>query len=110
MSRIGLVADTHHPEFLESLPEALFTTLAEAGVDLILHAGDVGGPETLDQLARVAPVRAVRGDHDGGLDLPVELIVEVEGRSPLWAPSASATSGPMPASDTGYGVVIRRPT
>jgi putative phosphoesterase len=80
MNRIGLVADTHHPEFLETLPPALFNILAEAGVDLILHAGDVGGPETLDQLARVAPVRAVRGDHDRGLDLPVELIVEVDGR------------------------------
>jgi putative phosphoesterase len=80
MSRIGLVADTHHPEFLKRLPDSLFDSLAQARVDLILHAGDVGGPQTLDQLAQVAPVRAVRGDHDGGMDLPAELVIEVDGR------------------------------
>ncbi len=33
-------------------------------MDLILHAGDVGGQSTLDRLAEIAPVAAVRGDHD----------------------------------------------
>ena len=77
--RIGVLADTHHPEFLDRLPRRLFETFK--GVDLILHAGDVGGRETLDRLAELAPVQAVRGDHDGGLaELPRERLVEAEGR------------------------------
>jgi putative phosphoesterase len=59
---LGLISDTHgllRPEALAAL----------AGCDEILHAGDVGDPEILDQLAAVAPVRAVRGnvDYDGTL-------------------------------------------
>src|ERR671934_543327 len=77
--RIGVVADTHHPEFLPDLPERLFELLE--GVELILHAGDVGGRETLERLARIAPVQAVRGDHDRGLtELPRERLLEASGR------------------------------
>ena len=79
MARVGVIADTHCPEYLDSLPPALFDRLA--GVDLILHAGDVGSLDTIRQLERIAPVHAVRGDHDGGLDqLPRELTIEVGGR------------------------------
>lgn len=69
MQRLGVVADTHCPEFLDQLPPGLSRALA--GVDLILHAGDVGGErggETLRELERIAPVVAVRGDHDQGLE------------------------------------------
>ena len=45
--RIGVIADTHCPEFLDELPAAVFEKLR--GVDLILHAGDVGDEETLDR-------------------------------------------------------------
>ena len=76
--RVGVIADTHCPEFLEELPASLFTALA--GVELILHAGDVGGQETLDRLARIAPVEAVKGDHDAGLDLPRLRRLEIGGR------------------------------
>ena len=38
---------------------------ALAGVDLILHAGDVGGDEILDELGLIAPVHAVHGNIDG---------------------------------------------
>jgi putative phosphoesterase len=54
---IGLVSDTHglvRPE--------LHTVLA--GVELILHAGDVGGDEVLDELKLIAPVLAVYGNTD----------------------------------------------
>jgi putative phosphoesterase len=57
--RIGVISDTHgllRPE----APEAL------AGVDHILHAGDVGRREILDELSRIAPVTAVRGNTDHG--------------------------------------------
>jgi putative phosphoesterase len=77
--RIGVVADTHCPEFLDELPPGLLEGLR--GVDLILHAGDVGGPSTLARLREVAPVEAVRGDHDGGMtELPLCREVSVEGR------------------------------
>jgi putative phosphoesterase len=50
------------------------------GVDLVIHAGDVGGKETLEALAAIAPVEAVRGDHDGGSGLPFTRDLNVEGR------------------------------
>ncbi|SDY78485.1 metallophosphoesterase family protein [Citreimonas salinaria] len=57
--RIGVISDTHgllRPEALEAL----------AGVGHILHAGDIGDPEHLDALARIAPVTAIRGNIDRG--------------------------------------------
>lgn len=54
---IGLISDTHG-----LLRPEVFTALA--GVDLILHAGDVGDNDILDGLATIAPVRAVRGNTD----------------------------------------------
>ena len=74
-----MVADTHCPEFMDRLPDRIFEALA--GVDLILHAGDVNGGATLEQLRRIAPVEAVQGDHDGELaSLPHHREVVVEGR------------------------------
>jgi putative phosphoesterase len=55
--RIGLISDTHGL-VRPSVHAAL------AGVDLILHAGDVGGDEILDELALIAPVLAVYGNTD----------------------------------------------
>lgn len=57
MLTIGLISDTHglvRPEVFDAL----------AGVDLILHAGDVGPAEVLTELATIAPVRAVWGNTD----------------------------------------------
>ena len=78
-TRVGVVADTHCPEFLERLPERIFEVLQ--GVDLILHAGDINGEETIAALRRIAPVEAVRGDHDHAmLDLPSSREITVEGK------------------------------
>lgn len=55
--KIGIIADTHgtmHP----AVPR-LFD-----GVERIVHAGDVGGKAILDDLERIAPVIAVRGNYD----------------------------------------------
>ncbi len=54
---IGLISDTHGL-LRPSVHQAL------AGVELILHAGDVGGDEILDELALIAPVMAVYGNTD----------------------------------------------
>lgn len=78
-TRIGVVADTHCPEFLERLPPRVFEVLD--GMDLILHAGDIVSEATLEELRRLAPVEAVRGDHDRSLpELPVSREIEVEGK------------------------------
>lgn len=56
---IGVIADTHgllRPEALAAL----------RGSDLIVHAGDVGRPEILEELAQIAPLTAVRGNVDRG--------------------------------------------
>ena len=76
---IGVVADTHCPEFIDRLPDRMLELLS--GVQLILHAGDVNGPETLAELGRIAPVHAVRGDHDRTLTtLPLSRELVVEGK------------------------------
>lgn len=54
---IGLISDTHG-----LLRPGVHTALA--GVELILHAGDIGGGEILAELALIAPVRAVAGNCD----------------------------------------------
>jgi putative phosphoesterase len=72
---LGILSDTHG-----LLRPEVFTHLA--GVDLILHAGDVGPPHILTELEAVAPVLAVYGNTDG-FDLrsriPEVIETEVEG-------------------------------
>ena len=69
---IGLISDTHgllRPEALRALQ----------GSDLIIHAGDVGGPEILEELRRLAPVVAVKGNVDTDAwcaDLPETAVAE----------------------------------
>jgi uncharacterized protein len=58
--KIGLISDTHG--HLDPRIPALF-----AGVEHILHAGDIGGEPLLDQLRVIAPVTAVLGNTDGDL-------------------------------------------
>jgi uncharacterized protein len=77
-TRVGVIADTHSPEFLDRLPDTVFKALA--GSELILHAGDINSEETLATLRRIAPVEAVRGDHDGSLALPESRELVVEGK------------------------------
>lgn len=68
---LGLVSDTHIPEARDALWEQVYE--AFAGVDAILHAGDMHDVIVLDWLERVAPVIAVRGNgDDGGSGRPVQ--------------------------------------
>ncbi len=75
--KIGVVADTHgllRPELLSAF----------AGVDRILHAGDVGNPAVLAGLAAVAPVTAIRGNIDRSgpcAALPAEEYLTLDGVS-----------------------------
>lgn len=71
---IGLIADTHgfvRPHVHEAL----------SGVELILHAGDVGGRDVLRELRLIAPVLAVYGNTDvpGDPELAPEHIADFDG-------------------------------
>jgi putative phosphoesterase len=61
--KVGVLSDTHVPTAAPSLPPGVFD--AFRGVDLILHAGDIGDLSVLDQLRTLAPVEAVAGNVDG---------------------------------------------
>jgi len=73
--KVGLISDTHgllRPDALEAL----------AGVDRIIHAGDIDFSGILDELARIAPVHAVLGNmdrHNGLRHLPRFDIIETGG-------------------------------
>lgn len=75
MIRIGLISDTH----------GLLRPEAQAflhGCDQIVHAGDIGRPEILDELAAIAPLTAIRGNIDvvaWAADVPETLRVELAG-------------------------------
>ncbi len=74
MKRIGVISDTHgllRPEAVAFL----------RGVDLVIHAGDIGHAGILEGLAAIAPVTAVRGNNDKGLwaaSLPVSAVLQVD--------------------------------
>jgi len=90
--RVGVVSDTHNllrPEVLERL----------VGCERILHAGDVGDLGILDELGRIAPVLAVRGNTDYGdaaqlpeslagdlAGLPFRMVHRREDADPAWMP------------------------
>ena len=59
--RIGVLSDTHLRQG-QTLPAIVWRNLQ--GVDLILHAGDVVASGVLEELAAIAPVRAVQGNCD----------------------------------------------
>jgi uncharacterized protein len=72
---LGLISDTHgllRPRVYEALSR----------VELILHAGDVGGPDILAELRLIAPVKAVFGNTDppGDPELVSEIVIEVAGK------------------------------
>ncbi|MFN3928830.1 MAG: metallophosphoesterase family protein [Thermoflexus sp.] len=74
---VGLIADTHVPQRMERLPPQVAEVFR--GVALILHAGDLNCWPVLDELARLAPVVAVKGNADIGLRLPWQEVVEING-------------------------------
>ncbi|MFQ5756821.1 MAG: metallophosphoesterase family protein [Acidiferrobacterales bacterium] len=74
---VGVISDTHglvRPQALDAL----------RGSDLIIHAGDIGTPEVLDELNAIAPVFAVRGNVDRGAwadNLPLSEVVQAGDKS-----------------------------
>jgi putative phosphoesterase len=72
---VGLISDTHgllRPQALAAL----------AGCDYLVHAGDIGEARILEELSRIAPVTAVRGNNDHGPwanAVPETAVLEVGG-------------------------------
>jgi putative phosphoesterase len=77
VTRIGLISDTHgllRPEAKQAM----------VGVSRIIHAGDIGTPEILEELGTLAPVTAVRGNNDKGpwaKSIAETEVVEIDGVS-----------------------------
>lgn len=70
---VGVISDTHG-----RLPLSVLKVFK--GVDLIVHAGDIGKPEILDSLEKIAPTASVRGNMDMGRwadQLPEQRIITV---------------------------------
>jgi putative phosphoesterase len=71
--KLGIISDTH--SFLDPRIAQIFD-----GVEHILHAGDVGPHSLLLELEAIAPVTAVLGNTDGGLDLNLTDVAKLGGR------------------------------
>ena len=74
--KIGLISDTHG-----QVPNPVHTALA--GVDCILHAGDVGPMDVITELEAIAPVHAVLGNTDYAIALPETRVEEFAGKTIL---------------------------
>jgi len=74
MPLIGVISDTHN--FLDPRVSRLF-----AGVDHILHGGDIGLPWIILELEAIAPVTAVVGNVDIGLNFRETEVIELFGRT-----------------------------
>ncbi len=105
---IGVISDTHgllRPQAVQALE----------GVELIIHAGDIGDPKILRALERIAPVHAVRGNTDRGdwaADLPHTRVVEVGASSSTSSTNSSAWTWtpPPPASMRSSSATPTLPT
>jgi putative phosphoesterase len=98
---VGLISDTHgllRPEALDLL----------GGSDFIVHAGDIGDPAIVAELARVAPVTAVRGNIDTGAwaqSFPETAVLEVGGTALVYVLHSVNDLGLDPAA-AGLRVVV----
>ena len=97
MSIIGVISDTHgllRPEAVAAL----------RGVEMILHAGDIGKPEILDELSKIAPVTAVCGNNDTGdwaRDIPDRQRLKIGGVSIYMLHDLKELNSPGEAIDAG---------
>ncbi|MHB1138164.1 MAG: metallophosphoesterase family protein [Microthrixaceae bacterium] len=92
--RVIVLADTHVPDGSgRSLDPQVLDAIRDA--DVVLHAGDVLGPDLLDELGSLAPVHAVLGNNDRTLvgRLPEEVVVDLDGVTVAMVHDAGARAG-----------------
>ena len=97
--KIGVISDTHG--YLDPQILRLF-----AGVEHILHAGDVGPHSLLLELQAIAPVTAVLGNTDSSLDLKLTEFAEIGGRKFLMHHIVNPRA---PADDLKERIATARP-
>jgi hypothetical protein len=92
-TRVAVIADTHlTPSSSRDLPVQVWAEIERA--DLALHAGDVTTPELLDRIGDIAPVVAVLGNNDVGLDdLPARWEDEIDGVRVAMVHDSGTTKG-----------------
>ena len=97
---VGVISDTHglmRPQAVAAL----------RGCDLIIHAGDVGNPGVITQLAGIAPTHVVRGNVDKGdraAELPLTELVEVGEQLFFVLPEISQLD--LDPADAGFTAVV----
>src|SRR4029453_1606854 len=100
--RIGIISDTHgllRPEAERAL----------TGVDHIIHAGDIGRPEIVDALPRLAPATAIpgnvhRGEGDNGLARAADTSLRAApGGAPGASPRCAGARRPRPPEEACNG-------
>jgi uncharacterized protein len=98
--KVGLISDTHgllRPEAIEAL----------AGVDHILHAGDIGARGIIPRLREVAPVSAIRGNvdiDDWASEFPERLDLRLAGQRVHIVHDLAALS--FDPVELGYSVIV----
>lgn len=103
---IGVISDTHIPSRATKIPEQVIEGFS--GVDLILHAGDLTSLTVVEELERIAPVKAVCGNMDSAdvaRHYPREMELVLEGvKIALWH-----GSGGFSRHNTTYRALERFP-
>jgi uncharacterized protein len=97
---VGVISDTHGLLRREAVA-------ALRGSDLIIHAGDVGNPDVIKELAGIAPTHAVRGNVDAGswaARLPMTELVDVGERRFYVLHQISQLD--LDPADLGFGAVV----
>lgn len=75
MQVVGVISDTHG--LLRSEAKSVLL-----GVDALIHAGDIGKPDVINELREIAPLTVIRGNVDKWADdLPDEEVLKINGRS-----------------------------
>ncbi|QBZ89628.1 metallophosphoesterase [Pseudomonas viciae] len=98
--KVGVISDTHG--LLR--PQAL---VALEGCEQIIHAGDIGNPGILDQLASIAPLHVVRGNNDLGADWAGQLADRLQFELCGWAVVLVHDIADVPATlEPGVKLVI----
>ncbi|MBR0472417.1 MAG: YfcE family phosphodiesterase [Methanosphaera sp.] len=73
---IGIISDTHIPVRTQSLPEKVFEVFKN--VDMIFHCGDIEVMSVIEELEKIAPVRAVHGNCDPYIGFNTHEVIEVD--------------------------------
>lgn len=100
MIHIGVISDTH-----DVVRECLYSIFRDC--QIIIHAGDIGNESVINQLAKIAPVIAVRGNVDKGIwpeILPESRVVSVNGHNIFITHDLKKMKRNL--KDSGYSIVI----